>query len=262
MPGRVRRGNRGMVEAKAPWLAFLDADDEYLPNFLEKMHKAIVNHPEIEFAFSNLVYITTSGILPNMIRSKHKHFQVFDNYFDFLYEHGLGGAHPSAIVIRKSILQQAGGFPVGVTFGGDTDTWLRLGCVANKAGFEPSSQAVYHNEVMATFWVHSEGSPPKRRYPVYPARLISTLHDWKRKGMVPEHREESWRRCINGYILFHVIDLVQYGDKKAAWRIFLKEPKLEGWWKFTAKIVVMLLLSRAAVDKLRNVKRKLFARIG
>ncbi len=252
--------NRGTVAAKAAWLAFLDADDEYLPKFLEKMHEAIVNHPEIDFAFSNLVHISTSGILPSMIKSKHKHFQVIDNYFDFLYAHGLGGPTSSSIVIRKSILQQAGGFPVGVTFGGDTDTWLRLGCVARKAGYEPASLAVYHHEVIATFWVHSEGLLPKRRYPVSPARLISSYNDGKQKGLFPEQMEKAWRRCMKGYTLSYVYNLVQYGDKKAAWRVLLKEPKLDGWWLVTTKILVMLLFPGALVDKLRKIKYRLFAR--
>src|SRR5208337_2914297 len=179
----------------------------------------------------------------------------------FLYEHALGGATPSSTVIRKSLLELVGCFPVGVTMGEDTATWIKLGWIA-KAGYEPSCLSVYHNEVIGSFWVSPKGSSPKRRRPVFPDLLIATYNDWKRKGIFPERLEESWRHCINGYILSHVKELVQYGDKKAAWRIFLKEPKLDGWWKFTAKLVLMLLFPSAVFDKLRNAKRKLFAGIG
>lgn len=245
--------NRGVVVAKAGWLAFLDADDEYFPNFLEKMHEAIVNHPEIGFVFSNYLYTDTSGNTNKAIKNKYKHFQVIDNYCDFLYEHCLGGATSSSIVIRKSVLQQAGGFPVGVPVAGDTDTWMRLAWIA-KASFEPSCLVHYHNEVLGTSWIHCEGLLPKRRYPVGPAILISTYNDWKQRGIFPERMEKSWRRCLKGYTLSHVRELIQYGNKKAAWCIFLKELKWDNWWKETLKILVMLLVHSSVLDKLRKFK--------
>ena len=252
--------NRGVAEAKAAWLALLDADDEYFPNFLEKIHEAIVNHSEIGFVFCNPLWIGTSGNSRQMINSNYNSFQVIDNYCDFLYEHSLGGAHSSSIVIRKSLLQEIGCFPDAQWDhkGEDTVTWLKLGWIA-KAGYEPDCLSVYHNEVIGSFWSCSEEFSPKRRRPVYPDLLISTYNDWKQRGVFPERMEKSWRRCISGYILFHVYDLIQYGDKKAAWPIFLKGLKGNAWWKWKMKIVVMLLLPNVAVNKLRIIKHKIFA---
>lgn len=256
--GESAARNRGIYEAMAEWLAFLDADDEYFSGFLEKMHKAIVEHSTIGFVFCNPLWITTSGITRKMINSRYKHFHLIDNYCDFLHEHRLAGATSSSIVIKKSILQQVGCFPVGITFGGDTDTWMRLGWVA-KAGYEPFCLSAYHNEVMGSFWLNSEGSPSKRRRPVYPDLLISTYNDWKRKGIFPEEMETSWRRCIREYILVHVYDLIQYGDKKAAWFTFLKGLRGNSNWKLKIIIIVMLLLPKFAIDKLRIIKRKILA---
>lgn len=46
-PGAAR--NRGIKESIAPYLAFLDADDEWMPEFLEKYLEVIVGNPECAY---------------------------------------------------------------------------------------------------------------------------------------------------------------------------------------------------------------------
>ena len=36
--------NRGIAETTAEWIAFLDADDEWAPEFLERAHEALRSH--------------------------------------------------------------------------------------------------------------------------------------------------------------------------------------------------------------------------
>lgn len=43
-PGAAR--NRGVRESTGPWVAFLDADDEWLPDFLRVSMEALERHPE------------------------------------------------------------------------------------------------------------------------------------------------------------------------------------------------------------------------
>ena len=254
--GECAARNRGIMEAKAEWLAFLDADDEYLPNFLEKMHDAITKHPDIGFAFSNILYTGPSGITIKMIKSKYSYFQVIDNYCDFLCDHSLGGATSSSIAVRKAVLQHAGCFPVGILRGGDIDTWIRLGWIA-KGGYEPSCLAHYHNEVPGPSWILSEESPRKRLYPQGQGILISSYNNFKQNGIFPERMKNSWRCCLTGYSLGHVRELIQYGDKKAAWRFYLKEMQLDGWWKERLKILIMLLLPKVGILRLRKLKKRI-----
>ena len=47
-PGAAR--NRGIYESTAPLLSFLDADDEWLPEFLEKSVRRLQDHPECVLA--------------------------------------------------------------------------------------------------------------------------------------------------------------------------------------------------------------------
>lgn len=253
--------NRGIKESRAEWLAFLDADDEYFFNFLDKMHSEIVKNQDIGFAFSNYLYTGIDGCTRKMTKKKnYKKFHVIENYCDFLYENSLNGASASSIIINKSVLYRAGCFPVNTPKAGDIDTWMRLGWIS-KAGYEPSCLAHYHNEVLGTSWIHSDGSHPIRRYPVGPEILISSYNEWKQKGIFPERMERSWRRCLTGYSLCHVREWIQFGDKKTAWRFFLKELKLDGWWKERGKILMILLLPSGALYRLKKYKEMYWTRL-
>lgn len=245
--------NRGIVEANAEWLAFLDADDEYFENFLDKMHDSIVNNPDIGFVFSNYFYTGINGNTIKMINNKDNNFKIIDNYCDFLYKHSLRGAHSSSIVIRKALLQEAGCFPANTPKSGDIDTWMRLGWLA-KAGFEPSCLAHYHGEVLGTSWIFSENSVPKKRPPSGPDILISSYNDWNRKGIFPKHLEKSWQRCLRGYTLDHVRGLISYGDKNKAKSLFIREFKLDGWWQETLKLAFMLIFSESVIKIMRDVQ--------
>jgi len=240
--GECAARNRGVSEAESSWLAFLDADDEYLPDFLQKMHAAVIEQPEIGFAFSNVLYRgSSSGAARQMIPAGHNHFEIVDDYCDFLCRHSMEGATSSSVAIRKSVLIEVGCFPVGVTRGGDTVTWLRLGWSC-KSGFEPSCQAIYHAEVQGSFWELSNGLPPKRKPPVYPDMLIAARDDLRKNSRLPMQMEASWDRCLRGYILGYIIELVRFGDRKQARRLFLKNIKWDLWWKNTAKIAITLLI--------------------
>ena len=48
-PGGYAARNFGAQKAKFPWLCFLDADDEWKPDFLFNLRNQINSHPELDF---------------------------------------------------------------------------------------------------------------------------------------------------------------------------------------------------------------------
>lgn len=120
--------NRGVEESKYELIAFLDADDEWKPLYLETQYSLYKKYPECSVFACNYEFRDANGnTRPTIIRKLP--FQEIDgilsNYFEVA-----SCSHPplwtSAIVAKKSALMYVGGFPVGIKSGEDLLTWARL----------------------------------------------------------------------------------------------------------------------------------------
>lgn len=159
--------NKGIEQASSSLVAFLDADDEWRPNFLEKMCTLISQFPDCVLFGSGyetsrtdgLIWHTKecfpidwSGIIPNYIR-----IMKFYPFFT------------SSVVIRKTILNEIGGFPVGVKFGQDVATWLRCSLVG-KIAYINQPLVIYHKDGLS-----STSRRFDRRQEPYPVILLKQL---------------------------------------------------------------------------------------
>jgi hypothetical protein len=119
--------NRGITEAKYDLIAFLDADDEWLPEFLETIRRMIDRNPDCGlYATSYFLRSPNGRQIPAIVRGLPDSFEgILGNYFLIAAR-----SHPpvftSAVCARKEVLMQIGGFPVGVISGEDLLTWARI----------------------------------------------------------------------------------------------------------------------------------------
>lgn len=120
--------NRGIEEAKGELIAFLDADDEWKPEYLATQYQLSLKYPECSVFACNYEFRDVEGkVTPTIIHklSFAEEDGILINYFEVA-----SCSHPplwtSAVVVRKSALQAIGGFPVDVKSGEDLLTWARL----------------------------------------------------------------------------------------------------------------------------------------
>lgn len=142
--------NRGIKESKADLIAFLDADDEWLPNFLESILELNKEYPKAG------LYATAYKILGpygNSTTSNKKlkisSFQnntTILNYFQ-LASQGMYPISSSSVCIPKKVLQELKGFPVGVTWGEDTYMWGKI-CLLYPIVYSFEIGAIYHMEAL------------------------------------------------------------------------------------------------------------------
>ncbi len=119
--------NKGIVEAKYDLIAFLDADDEWLSEFLETIRRMIMKYPDCALYATRYFLKAPSGNQsPALVRGLADAFEgVLNNYFQI----AVSGAPPvwsSATCARKNALLAVGSFPVGVKSGEDLLTWARI----------------------------------------------------------------------------------------------------------------------------------------
>ena len=124
--GVSRARNVGCEAASGECVAFLDADDAWLPGKLEEQAAYLTLHPEIAAVFTRGWLWRASGdswTWPRVCRAESHAAASIANYKDFI----LGiPASPSSLVIRQDILRAVGKFDETLSRGEDFDFYFRL----------------------------------------------------------------------------------------------------------------------------------------
>ena len=120
--------NRGVSEAQSEVVAFLDADDEWKPDFLETISRLLRNFPASSVFATHYEYMEPEGtmsvpVLRNVPSGDWE--GVLDNYFQ-VAAHSDPPLWSSAVAVRRPALNTVGGFPEGVAIGEDLLTWAKL----------------------------------------------------------------------------------------------------------------------------------------
>lgn len=129
-PGAAR--NRGLQEVNAPFCAFLDADDEWEPEFLEEMLRELDKRRATalvacswqygEAAVDSRVKRRLGGVLEgpwSLTADTNINFTTMKARIDSI--------HSSAVVARRAAILKAGGYyENGSTYGEDSYLWGRL----------------------------------------------------------------------------------------------------------------------------------------
>jgi glycosyltransferase involved in cell wall biosynthesis len=139
--------NKGAGNASSDFLAFLDADDEWLPDHLETLLRLRNKYP---FAGA---YTTAYKILEpdGKIRSA-RYNALLENQEegiipDFFKSAALGDSplNSSSVGIPKIIFNEFGGFLSGVPMGEDTDLWIRI-ALKYRIAFSWEGEIIWHQE--------------------------------------------------------------------------------------------------------------------
>jgi glycosyltransferase involved in cell wall biosynthesis len=113
--------NRGILAASNPLIAFLDADDLWLPGYLSTMVKVIAAHPEIALAYGKGYFVSEEGkrlgpVFPEPHRPCVTPDELLPNQCFSV----------GAVIVRRSALDAVGLFDESIQGGEDQDLWLRI----------------------------------------------------------------------------------------------------------------------------------------
>ena len=137
-PGAAR--NKGIENASGDWISFLDSDDLWNDNKLERVVGYILENKDIDLVCHSL--IDKDGSKETLMNPS----KYFNNRIDpFLSMYRENCLYTSALTIKKNILYQAGLFDNRLPSSQDYDLWLRLGMINKiKMGFieEPLSLGI------------------------------------------------------------------------------------------------------------------------
>lgn len=136
--GPAAARNRGMRVAKGRYMAYLDADDYWLPGFIEKTVSFLDSHSECIAVTVGQRHITVSGtrVLPEILKVEQLNTpsQVLEDFYSFWLQHN--HVCTGSIVIRTDIAQKAGGQREDLRICEDLEFWAYL-ATYGKFGFIP-----------------------------------------------------------------------------------------------------------------------------
>lgn len=137
--GSAAARNYGVLQATGIWLAFIDSDDIWLPEKLQK---------QLEFCSNQLWSHTDLYFLGDVYPEHTRTTQFTEKHSGMIFENLLveNSIATSCVLIKKEIFEEFGGFNTNYRALQDWDLWLRV-----SAKYE----VCYHDEPLVYYRVHS-----------------------------------------------------------------------------------------------------------
>lgn len=140
--------NTGIKNATCEWVAFLDGDDEWLPDNLRLHLEVLKRNPNLVWSAGNFDNFLAGENRRRPYIRPEKGLKLlggkdyFDDFFDAYMLDATGNAN--TMIVKRQILHEAGLFRQGLPFAEDTDLWFRMAMQWPQIGFVPEPVAVYH----------------------------------------------------------------------------------------------------------------------
>lgn len=209
--------NVGISEARFEHIAFLDADDRWNPDHLQKLAQLITDFPDAGLYCTGYRYVEPGGESRRPVWDGVERRGYVSRFFYSMTQSDLLVATASTVCIPKSTFRQVGQFPVGEALGEDQDMWARI-ALSRPVVFEPASTALYcrHDDAARAC------NTGNYQYELpYSKRLQQRLDH---NQVAPQMRSDLQAYIRSGLLTLVSVN-VRRGDKAAAKRI-LQDPRI------------------------------------
>lgn len=155
--------NLAIENARGKYIAFLDCDDVWLPEKLEKQISFLESHTDVAMVYSDILSIDHNGkIIDNYLKNKKLYRgNVFNNLLMYNFVAIL------TVVLRKKILDNVGMFDGSYMIDEDYELFLRI---------SESYKVDYFNEPLAKYRIH--GNNLCRKTDILVKEQLQILNYW------------------------------------------------------------------------------------
>jgi len=215
-PGAAR--NRGVRESRAGWVAFLDADDEWRPRFLEATLAAAHASPATILVYTQ--FQPRDGPPADLWESG----PIADYYGARLKQEIL--ATCSSVLVKREALERSGGFREDYRYAEDLELWLRLAC---------AGPFYFVAEALALIEVRQPGRLTQKTGYLERAagleRLYASFEQLLDAGSIPAPQLDSTRRFMQHQRGRQALHLAMAGELRAALLVLREVPITAHTWR-------------------------------
>lgn len=137
--------NEGMRRARGEYLCFLDADDAYQPEFLQRIAGLIRQNPDAALYSCSFDIVDEDSRVIELNSSFSPDFNGEVANFFSAYKRNRNLICASSFAMPRKLLQAIGGFPAGVGIGEDMFVWLQAALRGPLMHSAQPSAVVYQN---------------------------------------------------------------------------------------------------------------------
>jgi O-antigen biosynthesis protein len=232
--------NSGINASRAPYVAFLDSDDEWMP---DKLHRQI----ELFERSGNEVGLVYAGFerrLPEGGVTTHIPRRSTDLPRKLLIDNVVGGA--SVGIVRRAVFERVGLFDVALLSGQDVDFWLRV-CEQFSADFVP--------DALVRVWQQDESD----RITTNVASLIGG-----REVFFQKHRRKMERAGVV-YLWLRNVGWLHHrlaGDRHTARSLYIAALRAKPSAPLTYVLLLLACMPISWMDALARARNRLLAFVG
>jgi glycosyltransferase involved in cell wall biosynthesis len=245
--------NHGVKQSKSDYVAFIDADDEWMPKHLETIVRLIKNFPEAGMFTTAYNFRTVDG------KTRLADYKcipappwegLIPDYFKSLAFGAIIGwpTNSSVVVIPKKIFYERGGFPEGYWMSEDSALYVNIAL---------KYPVAFSWELGATWYLDaSNRANDKMISPDYEDPSVKIARTALMKGEVPGEFIESLHEYISKMEIIRASRYVKTGHSDSA-QIILN--KCHTRWQYNEKMKWLLLakLPYPVFLFIQNIRQKL-----
>lgn len=237
--GAAGSRNTGLMHSNGEYIAFLDDDDEWLPEKLKMGVDLLENSPpKIGGVYSGFFKVdrTNGRVLVQITPTKRG-----DIFHDMFIENWVGTS--SIVLLRKGCFEKVGLFDEGIVFGEDYDMWIRI---SKEFHFE------YIKTPLVRYYIHGNRLSTNLGMQIRGYETVSKKYE---QFFVLNKKSYSRRYLVLGVFYCY------HKDIKKGREAFLKAIRL---YPFDIRCYYNLGLSLLGADnfrKLKEIKERLFSHL-
>lgn len=240
--------NEGIKNSSAQFIAFLDSDDEWLPNHLEIMSSLVERHPDANIWSTGFIH--KRGETEQIFcRPKHLHEKLnFEDYLCSLINND-DLVWTSATLVRKQSISSLGAFSERHNHGEDHEAWLKM--IANDDTLVVSDQvtAIYHQETKGLSGALVTDDD---------AVMCSINQLLCRTSIVSAKKKSLLKKVFNRFSRAHALNCIHHSERRLARKFILKmysSSIIDSEKIFLYVLTLLPLFTYKIIISLKNITR-------